>query len=205
MQIVEKYTSGLKKAYIDNEKNELWEHFENIKHGATKEAIGTIKEKFPAIPKSFIHLLEYVDGTYGRTYQSEEINVYFLGSDLENFPYFFFSSEQLLNRSDKNNEEIISNWLAEQIEWQASVGIPMDDKITKEPEFVKWLHFADCFNNGGFSSLYIDFTPSENGRIGQIVRFLHDPDEFKVIADSFDDYLKMLMNNGYDFINIDFF
>jgi len=36
---------------------------------------------------------------------------------------------------------------------------------------------------------------------GQVVRFLHDPDEFSVIADSFEEYLTMLMDDGYDFIN----
>jgi hypothetical protein len=34
-----------------------------------------------------------------------------------------------------------------------------------------------------------------------VVRFLHDPDEFSVIADSFEEYLKKLMDNEYDFIN----
>ena len=58
-------------------------------------------------------------------------------------------------------------------------------------------------NNGGTSQLFIDFTPSEKGKGGQIIRFLHDPDEFKVIAENFDEYLKKLIDKGYDFINED--
>jgi len=58
-------------------------------------------------------------------------------------------------------------------------------------------------NNGGTSQLFIDFSPSEKGTKGQIVRFLHDPDEFSVIADSFEEYLKKLIDNEYDFINED--
>ena len=58
-------------------------------------------------------------------------------------------------------------------------------------------------NNGGTSQLFIDFSPSEKGKKGQIVRFLHDPDEFSVIADSFEEYLKKLIDNDYDFINED--
>ena len=68
---------------------------------------------------------------------------------------------------------------------------------------MNWLHFSDCANNGGTSQLFIDFSPSEKGVKGQIVRFLHDPDELMVIADSFDDYLKIIMDNGYPFINED--
>lgn len=56
-------------------------------------------------------------------------------------------------------------------------------------------------NNGGTSQLFIDFSPSSTGKKGQIIRFLHDPDELKVIADSFDDFLKKLMDDGYSFIN----
>ena len=63
-----------------------------------------------------------------------------------------------------------------------------------------WLHFSDCMNNGGTSRLFLDFSPSAKGTKGQIVRFLHDPDELAVIADSFDEYLEMLMDDEYDFI-----
>lgn len=58
-------------------------------------------------------------------------------------------------------------------------------------------------NNGGIYTLFIDFTPSPKGTIGQIWRYLHDPDEIIVIADSFDDYLQMLIDNGDGFINED--
>ena len=58
-------------------------------------------------------------------------------------------------------------------------------------------------NNGGTSSLFLDFNPTSEGKVGQVVRFLHDPDSFKVIADSFDEYLQKLMNKDYDFIVIE--
>ena len=66
-----------------------------------------------------------------------------------------------------------------------------------------WLHVSDCMNNGGTSKLFIDFSPSSKGVKGQVVRYLHDPDKITVIADSFDEYLQMLMDNGYNFINED--
>ena len=55
-------------------------------------------------------------------------------------------------------------------------------------------------NNGGTSQLFVDFSPSKKGVNGQILRYLHDPDEIEVIADSFDEYLQMLIDNGYDFV-----
>jgi cell wall assembly regulator SMI1 len=63
-----------------------------------------------------------------------------------------------------------------------------------------WLNFSDCINNGGTSQLFIDFDPGPGGVKGQVVRFLHDPDSFKVIADSFDNYLQKLTDDDYNFI-----
>ena len=63
------------------------------------------------------------------------------------------------------------------------------------------MHFSDCMNNGGSSQLFIDFSPSDKGIVGQIIRYVHDPDETIVIADSFDEYLQMLIDKDYDFIH----
>jgi cell wall assembly regulator SMI1 len=54
-------------------------------------------------------------------------------------------------------------------------------------------------NKGGTSSLSLDFNPRPEGTSGQVVRFLHDPDSFKVIAWDFDEYLQMLIDGGYSF------
>ena len=81
----------------------------------------------------------------------------------------------------------------------------MDERIQTDTSKLKWLNFSDCMNNGGTSSLYIDFTPSEKGIKGQVIRFLHDPDELQVIADSFDEFLDMLIENDFKFIHEDDF
>ena len=52
-------------------------------------------------------------------------------------------------------------------------------------------------NNGGSSALFSDFTPSRSGKPGQIIRFLHNPDELIVIADSFNVYLQLTMDKGH--------
>lgn len=201
MTIVEKYVSGLKKAYLDNNAKQAWAHFERIKHGAKKEDIGKIKEEYPSVPDSFLGLLEYVDGTYWREYQGEEVAFYFLGSDVDEYeyPYYLFSSEEVL----KNKELSVAGMLSDYIGWLEESGVAADNKITNNAATAEWLCFSNCMNNGGTSQLFVDFTPSASGKVGQVIRFLHDPDEFKVIADSFDDYLEMLIDNGYAFINED--
>ena len=194
MEIVKKYLSGLKKAYFDNNGSEIWEHFEQIKNGAANEDIEKIKNIYPEVPEGLIGLLEFVDGTYWREYKGEKISMFFLGSDVYEYPYYLLSSREIIENQHKAME-YYSDYLERQYE-----EVEIDEKITNKPNTLKWLHFSDCMNNGGTSQLFIDFSPSEKGAKGQIVRFLHDPDEFSVIAENFEEYLKMLIDKEYEFI-----
>ena len=194
---VKKYIDGLKNAYFDNDGQNDWEHFEKVIHGAEKEAIDQLKQVYPEVPSALIDLLGYVDGTYWRKYGEEEITFFLLGSDVEEYPYYLLSSQEMVE-----NQHQATEYYADYIERKYE-GVKIDDKITNKASAIHWLHFSDCMNNGGTSQLFIDFSPSEKGKKGQVVRFLHDPDEFKVIAESFEDYLKKLMDNAYDFISED--
>lgn len=193
--IAEQYIAGLEKAYAENQGKASWDHFEKIKHGLSGENIRKLRELYPEIPEALIDLLKYVDGTYWREYQGEKIAFYFLGSDMEEYPYYLLSSDEIIE-----NHELAFRYYADYIDGKYE-GVDIDEKITGTAKNLNWLHFSDCMNNGGTSQLFIDFSPSEKGKKGQIVRFVHDPDEFTVIADSFEDYLNMLMDKGYDFIN----
>lgn len=81
----------------------------------------------------------------------------------------------------------------------------MDERILTDADKLNWINFADCMNNGGTSALYIDLMPSEKGKKRQIIRYLHDPDELMVIADSFEEFLNMLVKNRMKFIHEDDF
>lgn len=63
-----------------------------------------------------------------------------------------------------------------------------------------YIYFSDCMNNGDASQLYIDFNPSEQGVSGQIIRYVHDLDEFKIIVNSFNEYLKSLVDCGFEYL-----
>jgi hypothetical protein len=195
--LTEQYIAGLKKAYFENNGGEIWEHFEKIKHGHAEAHVQRLKELYPDIPDALIGLLKYVDGTYWREYEGEKIALYLLGSDMEEYPYYLLSSGEMIE-----NHEVAVKYYSDYIKREYEE-VEIDEKITDTAKNLEWLHFSDCMNNGGTSQLFIDFSPSAKGTKGQIVRFLHDPDEFSVIADSFEEYLQMLMDKEYDFINED--
>lgn len=193
MNIAKNYIEGLKKAYIDMGQEEQWRHFEEIIQGAAQENINKLYNMFPEIPDSLINLLQFVDGTYWREYEGEEVAFYFLGSDLEEYPYYLLSSEEMMDTDEMH-------WLKDYVDREYGDMVEMDEKIIDNADEMHWLHFSDCMNNGGTSQLFIDFSPSEKGIKGQILRYLHDPDEIEVIADSFDEYLQMLIDNDFDFV-----
>ena len=187
--LVNKFLIGLKAAMQPDELKEL-----EAATGAKVEDINELKLKYPQCPESLICLLQNIDGTYWRQYGDREISVCILGSDVEEgrYPYYLMSVQQMLESSQE--DEDVSYILYEDDE-------AVDPKINSEGLLGgTYIHFSDCMNNGGSSRLYIDFNPSDEGVCGQIIRYLHDPDEYIVIADSFDEYLQDLIDNEFIYL-----
>ncbi len=116
---------------------------------------------------------------------------------MEQYPYFLLSAQQMIDTKD--DFRVWGGYLINREFDDISVDAGICDDIDK----LHWLHFSDCVNNGGTSQLFIDFSPSSEGKKGQVLRYLHDPDELVIIADSFDEYLQMLMDEDFDFITED--
>ena len=194
MNIAQKYVKGLERAYCENGGKKQWNSFKKIVYGASMEDMEKLRALYPDIPNSLLQLLEIVDGTYYRKYAEKKVALLFLGSDMEGYPYYLLSAQQIADTKDK-----FRTWGDYLINREFD-DIPVDEGICDDVDNLCWLHFSDCINNGGTSQLFIDFSPSTKGKKGQIVRYLHDPDELVIVADSFDEYLQMLMDNEYDFI-----
>ncbi len=188
MNLVTHYLDGLRAALPADELEELQKA-----HGATKEDLEQLRSTYPNCPESLLTLLQQIDGTFWRTYGESKIAVCVLGSDVEDgrYPYYLLSTQQMIESSKE--EQDVSYLLEDEN--------AVDPKINQEGLLPgTYIHFSDCMNNGGTSSLYIDFNPSDKGVSGQIVRFLHDPDEYEVIATGFDGYLQNIIDRGFIFL-----
>lgn len=197
-ELAKAYYDGLKEAYCREGGQEVWDHFSSIVQGVSQADLDQLTALYPDIPESLVELLRLVDGTYFRVYGQEQVSLYALGSDVEEYPYYLLSARQMIETKDEFGE-----WADYFITREYGDGIPVDEGVCDDLDKLCWLHFSDCANNGGTSQLFIDFSPSAKGKKGQVLRYLHDPDEMAIIADSFDEYLQMLMENDYDFINED--
>ena len=195
MSLAERYISGLKKVMTE----EQIEKFEIIPPAA-KEEILQLKEIYPDCPESLLELCGLKKGTYHEKINGVYILIPVLNSDVEEgeYPYYLKSCTQILEEREKvyNKQSIEKVYGKEWIEGNSS---DFDERIKINIPQNKWLNFADCINNGGTSCLFIDFDPGKNGIKGQIIRYLHDPDSYAVIADSFDEYLENIIEEEYPF------
>ncbi|KGA83919.1 hypothetical protein KQ41_03700 [Lysinibacillus fusiformis] len=162
-------------------------------NGATDAQIESLLEIFPQSPQSFIELLQDVNGTYHCKHGQETISVLVLGSDLGDYPYYLKAVEQILADAQHQRETIFERY-QDFLEY-----VDIDKRVNMHVPLNERLCFADCMNNGGTSSLYLDFSPAEGGKMGQVVRYVHDPDSYEVIASSFDEYLQQLVEGEYEF------
>ena len=182
-------------------------------HGASEEDIHLLRQKYPKVPGNLVTLLSLIDGTYHRQYGEHRISLPIFAG--EKVPYYLDSAQQMLREwkfaasianiygptdsyadpDDKERDNAPSG-----PERRAALREYAAEGIDPFQLFSQMLHVSDCINEGGTSSLYIDFHPAEGGVAGQIVRFTHDPDYYDVIAPSFDAFLEQCLERGFDFL-----
>ena len=161
-------------------------------HGASVENLLRLKAVYPDVPPSLVGILAGLDGTYYRDYGGKEVTLYVFGGVL---PYYLNSVEQMLKGTGKDGDSIADIYGEENLGELVGPGIDPHQPMTR------MLHVSDCMNNGGSSQLYIDFHPAKGGVKGQIVRFVHDEDEYRVIAPSFDAFLRDNLNSNFSFLD----
>ena len=187
--ICSEFINGLKVKYLNSDETlrKKFNDFIEKKKGISKDELNDLIKEFPDVPTSLIELLKYSNGT----------DIFCFQSDVEDekYPYYLVNAKTMLE-SKNIAKEYYKDYISREYD-----DIEIDNKITNDTEKVKWLLFSNCMNNGGTSQLFIDFTPSKEGKKGQVIRFLHDPDSIVVIANSFDEYLKQIIDTNYKFVD----
>lgn len=192
MTIIDTHIHNVKKA-LDEDGREAWCFIE----GATDEEIARLRQAYPLCPQELTDLLRKIGGTYHRQYSGGYIAQPIFGSDLKDYGYYLLSCDDMLEE-----QRMYSDSIAEQyddfmddpdiiyVAPEIDINVPSSNRLC----------FAHCINNGGTSRLYIDFSPTGTGTVGQVVRYLHDPDSFIVLAPSFADYITQLTQASYGYV-----
>lgn len=170
-------------------------------NGADEADIIELLKHYPDAPEDLIGLLRAIKGTHYESHQGQSICLPVLASDVGKggYPYYLRSISQIIeDKSNRFGQMSIQDIYEEMLEF-----IDIDERIDVTVPCGSWICFANCINNGGTSMLYIDFAPTAKGKYGQIIRYLHDPDSYQVIADDFSLYLQNIMCEQYPFIDPD--
>lgn len=191
MSIVEKFYTGLQGALPQQSLDEL-----ALGVGATPDQLSELQAAYPQCPPALQQLLGKINGTHWQAYEKGEIAVLMLGSDMVEYPYYLRSVAQILQERREHAQSIADAYGDDFLESPEMA----DKRVDPEVPMAERLCFSHCMNNGETSKLYLDFNPRANGTVGQVVRFLQNPDEYVVIADSFESYLQMLIEDKYNFV-----
>ena len=196
--IVVKYIEKLESKYLslpeDDEKRKKFIEFKNSKKGISKEEKEELLKEYPDIPKSLIKLLEYSDGSPNDDLTFFETNVF---SEYKDAPYSWSDGEYILNSCSvmKESKKHIS-WFENRINDKDDTVV--DDRVKTDIENIKWVEIGQMQNTVP-CYLFIDFTPSEKGKVGQVmlVEVFDENMGIFVIADSFDDFLIKIIENDF--------
>lgn len=195
MTLVERYLQGLNQVLPDHARRRL-----SVAQGASSSQLASLREAYPLVPGSLQALLRRINGTYWQKYGDVTLTELILGSDVYEYPYYLLSVEQMLEER-RRSESILQIYDGYLDEMPELIGAGIDPALPLN----RRLCFSHCMNNGGTSMLYLDFDPAPGGAVGQVVRFLHDPDSYVVIAPSFELYLQQLIDEGYAFVCEDYY
>ena len=197
MDIVDHYLAGLRLALPPTPLARL-----AGASGASAAQLQRLLQAFPGCPASLLSLLGQLNGTHwDDDADGNGTAVLVLGADpaMGRYPYFLRSVEQILEDRQLYPDSIVEIYG----ELAGDGSVTLDSKIDAQASGSERLCFAHCMNNGGTSMLSLDFAPGSGGVAGQVIRFVHDPDEYRVIAASFDDYLQWQINQEYAFVDPD--
>lgn len=196
MQIVDQYLAGLRHALPPAPRQRLMSAV-----GASAAQLHSLLQAFPNCPASLLALLSQINGTHWDDDDDGGTAVLVLGADaaMGSYPYFLRSVEQILEDRQLYPDSIVEMYGGP----PGDEGVVLDGRIDAQASGSERLCFAHCMNNGGTSMLYLDFAPGTGGVAGQVIRFLHDPDEYRVIAAGFDDYLQLQIQQEYVFVDPD--
>ncbi len=164
---------------IKEEKRFLYEDYISYKNlkGVSNEKLNNLEKDLEvALPEDFKAFYRYKNGS--------------------NYSPLFFTAHQ---KSDNKNlfymfsiEKIRSFWIRdtcfmEEIYTKEEIA-RLDKRIKPFLNNKKWIPFSHSIT--GSHLLYLDFDPTKEGKRGQIIHFIHDPDFVYYVAENFTEMLR---------------
>ena len=159
--------------------------------GATDKQIEMFEEKFGIkMPEDVKELYRYKDGSEwfyllfpndkcGREFKYRLLSL----TEMENEKGYFQNKDALLTEFYSYDDDDFTKKLLKRME---------DSRVKPYLFNKKWIPFAEA--DGGIN-LMMDFDPNENGAYGQIICYIHDPDEIAYVGKTITEIIEDTLSN----------
>jgi len=191
--LINNYINGLMEQYSDEEKNDF-----KLITPAPNEKIDLLRSIYPNIPVEIIQLLKKINGSSGE-YKGNYVRLDFFKDGYDDgIIYEFCSVDEMLEHT-----KIDASWLDIYKSELVSKSDILEDEELFSEEIKVEAPIKDrlIFAQTDYSNLYIDFNPSKLGTTGQIISYIHDPDMYQVVHDSFSEFLKINVDCDFECFN----
>lgn len=164
-------------------------------NGATNKQIEALEEKFDIkIPEDLKELYRYKNG-------SEDFYLLFPNDKCNReFKFSLLSLEEIDEQKEyfQNRDALLTEFYSyDDDEFTKKLLKRMEDSRVKPYLFnKKWIPFAEA---SGDINLMMDFDPDDDGTYGQIICYIHDPDEIAYVAKTITEIIDdTLLNITFD-------
>lgn len=184
---------GLLNEKVSEERMKCYENYKQIQ-GATDEELKRLEEKYNIeLPKTFKEFYKYKNGS---GYHFHILYPNYEGDHIE--PFYLFSIDEIIEEKENyyNEDELMSDYYdEEEID-------ELDERIKPYLKNKNWIPFASLA--GGSLNLLLDYDPTDKGKKGQVISYIHDPDFIYFIADDFEEMLESSNRNLANLDKIDY-
>ena len=191
--IVNDYINGLIKAHKEKNKDI------NLITHASENEIKRIRNLYPDVPEDFIDFISKTDGVTvdkdGFSHRPSLFSIY-----EGHVTYRMVSINEIIHDAESGDitlAEIYPWFLDEDADDDESACVEMDLHARIGDRIL----FAE---NSGVYALYIDLKPSKLGTVGQIISYVHDPDSYSLVCNSFSDLLKQSVDSDFKYFFSEF-
>ncbi|OIK13515.1 SMI1/KNR4 family protein [Bacillus sp. MUM 13] len=169
---------------VSEDREEELNNYKQIK-GASDQELDNIEEKFGIkLPQDFRDFYKHKNGS------GYHFHILYPNCGNENIePFYLFSADEIIDEKESyfDEEELMSeHYDEEELE-------DLDNRIKPYLRNERWIPFATLA--GGSLYLMLDYDPSKEGKEGQIISYIHDPDFVYFVAENFTELLKQSNEN----------
>lgn len=178
---------------VSRNRIEEYENYKNIK-GCNIDELNRFEERYSIkLPDDFKEFYKYKNGS------GYHFHILYPNCEEDHIePFYLFSLDKIIEEKDNffDSNELMNEYYDED-------EISELDKRIK-PYFANknWIPFATLA--GGSLYLLLDYDPTEKGKKGQIISYIHDPDFVYYVAEDFTELLKQSNDNLAKWGEIDY-